>query len=97
MKKILLFLSLVTIAISSYSQKITEKDMSKFKQEWKAYADSCSKDSTLYVYWEYTGKEKKTESVDTTGGRQTKIVTILPTRKMNWMKESPNMDGFEKC
>lgn len=96
MKKSFVFLSLILIAISLYSQKITKEDMSSFKQEWKSYVDSCAHDSTLYVFWEYTGKEKKETAIDTIEGKPARVVTIVPTQKMNWVKETPNMDGFER-
>lgn len=96
MKKSFVFLFFIVIVIGSYSQKITKEDMNSFKTEWKAYSDSCAHDSTLYVFWEYTGKELKETSTDTIEGKPVRVVTIIPTRKMNWVKENPNMDGFEK-
>ena len=96
MRKVLYFCVLFSVSMSLSAQKIPEKDMSVFKKEWKAYSDSCFNDSTLYIYWEYTGQEKKEASIDTTGGNKTKVVTIVPTRKMNWIKETPTIEGFEK-
>lgn len=96
MKKIFAILFFTATVVSTYSQKISKEDMNSFKTEWKAYSDSCFNDSTLYIYWEYTGQEKKEASIDTTGGNKTKVVTIVPTRKMNWTKENPTIEGFEK-
>ena len=97
MKKLLIIVFLAITSIA-YSQEKTKElqSLENILPAWQQYADSCANDSTLIVYWEYTGKEQFKPSTDTIQGIPVKVLTKIPTQRQVWNKETPNMEGFKK-
>ena len=104
MKALLFILMLCSPVIGLSQQKQQKPSISQtaiaaeLAPAWNDYVKACANDSTLQIYWVYTGKEKPEMKLDSTivKGTKTKVVTILPTQQMNWIKQPPTWAGFEK-
>lgn len=93
MKKVLLLVLLITLVISVNAQD--KEQISEVGEKYQMYELKCKLDSTLYIFWEYTGQEKGVNKVDTINGAITKIITLAPTQRSRWVKETPSWKGFE--
>lgn len=65
---------------------------------WDDYVRSVDNDSTLQIYWVYTGQEKPEYKTDSTivKGAASKVVVIQPTMKQEWIKGNPTFNGFKE-
>jgi hypothetical protein len=77
----------------------TKQEIAKtLAPEWDNYVRACFNDSSLQVVWIYTGKEKPEIKMDSTiiKGRKTRVITIIPTQQMQWIRPNPTWKGFEE-
>lgn len=100
MRKILVLLILLLVILFSRAEEPEKviKNLEEIAPYWEEYVKVCNNDSTLYVYWIMTGKEKIEYATDTTiiPGVKSKVAIIQPTMKKEWIKETPTMDGLKK-
>lgn len=101
MKKVLfilfVFIGLFTQAQQdSISSQIS--NLGALMPYWNEYVQVCNNDSTLQIWWQYTGQEKPQQSIDTTivKGVESKVITIVPTVQQQWVKETPTLEGLKK-
>jgi hypothetical protein len=99
MKKAILSAVLIltfTVCMSQSKEKNQSKTISKQEMAAKLSADYAEyfketiTDSTLQVYYVYTGKERPEIKQDTTivKGKTFKVMTIIPTVQYQWLKRT---------
>jgi hypothetical protein len=77
---------------------LTKQEMAaKLSADYEAYSKEVIADSTLQVYWTYTGQEKREIKMDSTivKGKVFRTMTIVPTQQFVWLKKTPNYPEFE--
>lgn len=101
--RIVLFAMICTLTVVAQKQE-KKPDLDKaqmageLSKDYLEYIAACNADSSLYVYWLYTGKEKPTVTSDTTlvKGAKVKVYTTVPTAHQKWQKPTPTWEGFQE-
>lgn len=70
----------------------------KLSSDYEEYAMKTIADSTLMVWYTYTGKEKSEIRMDTTivKGKTFRVVTTIPTVQYQWTHKTPDFKGFQE-
>ena|SRR5664279_3797143 len=80
------------------NKNLSKQDMAaKLSADYAEYSKETIADSTLQVYYVYTGKEKPEIKLDSTiiKGKVFRVMTIIPTVQYQWLKRTPNYPEFE--
>jgi hypothetical protein len=103
---LILLLVICTVTVMAQDKKeVKAKDNNKLLSNaeelspmWDDYVKSVNNDSTLQIYWIYSGKEKPEYKTDSTvvKGAASKVIIIQPTMKQEWIKGNPTFNGFKE-
>lgn len=95
---LLLLIPFIGLAQKQDSLQSKASIASALAPEWNRYTQACYNDSSLQIWWVYTGKEKPEVRLDSTmvKGKKIRTLTIIPTQQMQWIRPTPTWEGFEQ-